>query len=144
MNNNSGPNRQTQNGLEISTAIMDLQAPRMGSTQKQARQGLPASSLINSTVVDAKGQAIGKIKDLFVDLRNSEIIFAAITTGSMLGMDSKYFALPVNILTISEDKLILNATKEKLEGGPSFEKDNWPDVNDEKWSTSLNDYYNAD
>ncbi len=47
-------------------------------------------------------------------------------------MDNKYFAPPAKILTIQEDK---------LEGGTSFEKHKWPDVNDEKWVRGLYDYY---
>jgi sporulation protein YlmC with PRC-barrel domain len=121
-----------------------LQAPKMGPIEKRTHQGLPASSLLNATVVDSQGQVIGKLKDLFIDLKNSQIIFAAITTGSILGMDNKYYALPSNILTIQEDKLMVNAAKEQLEGGPSFEKDNWPDVNDEKWTRNLYDYYQVD
>ncbi len=118
-----------------------FQAPRIGEPEKTTRQGLPASALINSTVMDSEGKAIGKLKDLFVDLNNNEIVFVAVTTGSILGMDNKYFAVPADILTIQEDKLIVNASKEKLEGGPSFAKDSWPDVNDEKWVNSLYDYY---
>lgn len=119
-------------------------APRMGAPEKITHQGLPASSLINSTVMDSQGQAMGKLKDLFVDLKNSEIVFAAISTGSILGMDNKYFALPARVLTIQDDKLMVNATKEKLEGGPSFEKDKWPDVNDQKWVKDLYGYYEVD
>ncbi len=121
-----------------------LEEPQMGPPAKRTYQGIPASSLINSTVVDSQGQALGKLKDLFIDLNNREIIFAAITTGSILGMDSKYFALPANILTIQEDKLVVSATKEKLEGGPNFEKDNWPNVNDPKWTKDLYSYYEVD
>lgn len=116
-------------------------APSMAMPQNTTYQGLPVSSLINATVLDSQGEIVGKLKDLFVDLGNDSVVFAAISTGSFLGIDNRYYALPPKLLSVREDRLVLGVTKAKLEKGPSFEKDKWPDISSDGFMNQLTGYY---
>jgi len=130
--------------IEEMYAYYGYPPPKLGQVSIPQYQGIPASSLVNSTVLDSQGEVVGKLKDLLLDLKNSEIVYLAVSTSNILGIDSKYYALPSKSLAVKEDKLVLSVTRGKLENGPSFAKDKWPDPNDQKWFSDLSHYYASD
>ena len=62
--------------------------------------------------------------------------YAVLSFGGFLGMGKKLFAMPWRAFEFSntENKLILNADKKKLEAAPGFDKDaKWPHFADRTW-----------
>jgi hypothetical protein len=58
-------------------------------------------------------------------------------------MGDKLFAIPWEALKVDTQNkcMVLNVTKDKLENAPGFDKDDWPNMADETWSTALHSHY---
>ena len=58
-------------------------------------------------------------------------------------MGDKYFAIPWNAFhfNLSENCAVLNIDKKLLENAPGFNKDNWPNMADSTWGTSIYKHY---
>ena len=106
---------------------------------------VPASKIIGETVVNRQGENVGKIQELVIDAGKNRVAYAVLSFGGFLGMGNKLFAMPWEAFEFSatENKLILNVDKEKLQTAPGFEKgDKWPDFSDTLWGESIYNYYN--
>ena len=116
------------------------------SKQSVAMYGVdPASKIIGESVVNRQGENVGKIQELLIDAKKNRVAYAVLSFGGFLGMGNKLFAMPWEAFEFSatENKLILNVDKEKLQTAPGFEKgDKWPDFSDTLWGESIYNYYN--
>jgi len=90
---------------------------------------IPASQLIGSSVHNDRGEDLGKIDDLLVDLNDGEIRYAVLSFGGLLGFCKKYVAVPLPLLQVSKEagKCLLSESKAKLQQAPGFNKNEWPD-----------------
>lgn len=104
---------------------------------------LSASTITGQNVYNLQDENIGDIKDLMIDLNNSEIAYAVISFGGFMGIGNKLFAMPLKAFQFSDhDKTIrLDISKEKLENAPSFDKDNWPKTDDNEFVDSVYSHY---
>lgn len=102
---------------------------------------LSATTIIGDRVRNEKGEDLGKIEELMIDLQSGCISYAVLSFGSVLGMGGKLFAIPFEALQLraEEHKFVLNVDRQKLENAPGFDKDNWPESADDTW---LNEVYN--
>jgi len=103
---------------------------------------LTASSIMSDHVVNPRGDKLGKIHDLMINLVTGKIEYAVLDFGSFLGMGGKLFAIPFSELRIktSEHAFILNRDKDHLKSSPGFDKNHWPDTNDPYYD-KVNMYY---
>ena len=106
---------------------------------------LSATSLIGDKVKNSSGDDLGNIEEIMLDTNNGRISYAVLSFGGFLGMGDKLFAVPWNALNLNtDDKCFrLNVSKERLENAPGFDKDNWPNMADQKWGRNIYDYYNV-
>lgn len=121
----------------------------MQSTAKQATGSakvLPGSSVIGCDVRNPKGEDLGKIEDLMIDASRGYVAYAVLSFGGFLGMGNKLFAVPWGRLAMDaeNEQCILDADKEFLKNAPGFDKNKWPDMADNSWSTSVYSYYKVD
>ena len=93
---------------------------------------MAASDFDGEDVVNRKGEDLGDIKDVMLDVRRGRIAYAVLSAGGFLGIGNKLFALPWSALTVDEAKkrFVVNVTKESLETMPGFDKEHWPDLSD--------------
>src|ERR1035437_8034703 len=100
-------------------------------------------TVIGSKVVNAQNEDLGKIEDLVLDAGAGRIAYAVLSFGGFLGMGDKYFAIPWNafLFNLKENRAVLNVDKKKLESAPGFDKDNWPNMADSTWGTSIYTHY---
>ena len=61
---------------------------------------LTATSIIGDKVNNRKGESMGNIKDLMIDLETGKIQYFIIEIGGFLGIGEKYFAFPFSLLTV--------------------------------------------
>lgn len=90
---------------------------------------LTSDSLKGTPVRDKHDEVLGNIKDLVIDVRTSEVIYAVLSIeDGFLKMGSKYFAVPLQAFSIDtiNERMVLDISKERLEMAPGFDKDNWP------------------
>ena len=100
-------------------------------------------TVIGSQVVNAQKENLGRIEELVLDAGAGRIAYAVLSFGGVLGMGDKYFAIPWNAFqfNVSEDHAVLNVDKKLLENAPGFNKDNWPNMADSTWATSIYKHY---
>lgn len=91
-------------------------------------QVLSATSLIGDEVVNPKGERLGEIKELMIDLHSGHVAYAVLSFGGFLGMGDRLFALPWEAFAVDTESksFVLDVDKETLENAPGFDKDNWP------------------
>ncbi len=103
-----------------------------------------ANALEKMNVVNAKGEKLGKIEDLMIDLKTGCTAYAVLNSGG------KLFAIPWEMFCVDnawnyEDiyrqRIVFNVSKEKLEKAPGFDKNNWPREPDRKWLKEVYEYY---
>src|SRR5687768_1028906 len=102
-----------------------------GARPNDPLKRLAVSSLIGDNIFNPAGDNLGKIKDIMVDISEGKIEYVVIEYGGFLGMNQKYFAVPIQALTIAKEHqnaFILNETKESLKRYPTFDKDHWPNT----------------
>jgi sporulation protein YlmC with PRC-barrel domain len=134
-------------GLDpITQSIKEEIAMNETSKKSVARYGVvPASRIIGETVVNRQNENVGKIHELVIDASKNRVAYLVLSFGGFMGMGNKLFAMPWEAFEFSatENKLILNVDKEKLETAPGFEKgDQWPDFSDNVWGESIYSYKN--
>ncbi len=103
-----------------------------------------ASKLIGESVINRQNEDLGKIHELVIDATDGRMAYAVLSFGGFLGMGNKLFAMPWRAFKFSctENKLVLDVDKEKLQAAPGFDSDaKWPDFADRTWGATIYNYY---
>jgi sporulation protein YlmC with PRC-barrel domain len=134
----------------LSVAYAESKPASNPATTTAAQQGqesvdVRGSKLIGKDVVNAQGKDLGEIRELIVDVANQRVPYAILSFGGALGVGSKLFAYPINSFKPStdQDKLVLNVSKDALKRAPGFERNNWPDWNDNRYRGEVDRYFKA-
>ena len=101
--------------------------------------------IIGSKVINLKGETIGKIENLVVDIDTGKIVYAVLEFGGFWGVGDKLFPVPWHSLAAlpSEGIFFLNQSKEQMEKAPAFDKKNLPNMTDMRWGANVFKYYGA-
>lgn len=107
---------------------------------------LSASTVTGDEVVNAKGEKLGKIEDIMLDMNDERIAYAVLSFGGFMGFGDKLFAVPWRALQLdTENKcFILDVPKDRLKSAPGFDKDDWPDFADRNMAGKVYDYYGVE
>jgi len=102
-----------------------------GLYSNQPLKYLTASSIIRDKVQNDKGEHLGEVKDIMLDIISGKIEYYVIEFGGFLGIGIKYFAIPFGLLKVDPIKkvFLFNERKEMLEKAPGFDMDHWPKTN---------------
>jgi len=117
----------------------------MPESNSPAPRFMGATWPLGMDVYTPKGEILGAIKEVMLDMEHARVAYAVLATGGILGLGEKLHAVPWCALTLKLETLdrrfILDIEKERLESAPGFDKDNWPDMVDESWISQTNTYY---
>jgi sporulation protein YlmC with PRC-barrel domain len=104
---------------------------------------MAAETLTGDPVVNAKGDELGKVSDIMVDVRRGRVAYAVLSCGGFLGIGDKLFAIPWSALTLDADRkcFVLDVERARLEAAPGFDKDHWPSMGDPQWAAEVHSYY---
>lgn len=102
-----------------------------------------AATLTGNDVYNRQDEDLGDIKEIMLDMGTGRVAYAVLSFGGFLGMGEKLFAVPWSALTLDtvNKRFVLDASKERLESAPGFDKDHWPDMADTTWAKEVHDYY---
>ena len=110
--------------------------------------GIRASKRIGMKIQNSHKDSVGQIKDIVVDPMSTRIQYVAVTYGGFLGLGDKLFAVPMQAIKVQQDPdnhdrvvLVLDVTKEQMNGAEGFDESNWPNFADAKFSTELHRRY---
>ncbi len=108
------------------------------------RGAYKASELIGKNVKTIEEKDLGEIQDIVIG-NEGEVGYAVLSFGGVLGIGDKLFAVPWTSLAHSPDGeyLTLDVEEKKLENAPGFNKDDWPDMQDEQWKLVILEFYQA-
>jgi sporulation protein YlmC with PRC-barrel domain len=112
---------------------------------KNYRRVMAASTLAGDSVRNSAGENLGKVDEIMIDIPSGRVAYAVLSFGGVLGIGNKLFAVPWSALRVDEDEkcFILDMDKNTLESAPGFDKDNWPDMADTTWGSTVFRYYGA-
>ena len=104
---------------------------------------LSADSITGDEVCNMQDEKLGKIQDIMLDLTEGKIRYAVLSSGGFLGMGDRLFAVPWKALKLDKDnkRFMLNVDAERIKNAPGFDKDNWPNMADPTWNSSVEKYY---
>lgn len=104
---------------------------------------MAADSLTGEKVVNQKGDTLGHITHIMLDIVAGTIAYAVLSFGGVLGMGDKLFAVPWKSLALDVDNkwFVLNIDAERLRGAPGFDKKHWPAMADPMWASQVEAYY---
>lgn len=104
---------------------------------------LGAETLIGNDVYNYDDEHIGDIKEIVLNTLTGEIAYVVLAFGGILGLGEKLFAVPWKALTLdlANQAVILNASKERLEQAPGFDKNTWPNMAEKNWVNEVHTFY---
>lgn len=114
-----------------------------GNLKGPGPQLMGADTLIGNDVYNPKGEDLGEIKEIMLDVPSGQVAYAVLSFGGFLGMGEKLFAVPWGALRldIANKRFELNVEKDRLKNAPGFDKDDWPDMADQSWVEKIHSYY---
>jgi len=114
-----------------------------GTGRKTAVSMLSASTITGDEVCNLQEEKLGTIQDIMLDIPNGTIRYAVLSSGGFLGMGDRLFAVPWSALKLDGEhkRFTLDVDVERLKAAPGFNKDNWPNMADSTWSSSIDSYY---
>ncbi len=120
----------------------------MGTTYLGTRGGIcDSSKLVGCKIENMKGENLGKIEGLMLDLAEGRILYAVLSFGGFLGMGDKLFPVPTDALTFRWDdkgnpeRGVIDIDKESLKNAPGYDKNNLPSTADRTFATRVYSHY---
>lgn len=104
---------------------------------------LSASTITGDDVCNMRDEKLGKIQDIMIDTHSGMIRYAVLASGGFLGMGDRLFAIPWKALKLDmENKcFILDVDVGRLKQAPGFDKDEWPNMADPTWHSTIESWY---
>jgi sporulation protein YlmC with PRC-barrel domain len=134
--------------LGMNGFAQEKKGPEIGKPGSKPAEGQQINAfmiekIIGSKVINVKGETLGKIDDLVVDIDTGRILYAVLDSGGFLGIGSKLFPVPWESLAAlpSEGIFFLNQSKEQMEKAPAFDKNNLPNMGDTHWGEGIFKHY---
>lgn len=104
---------------------------------------LSASTITGDDVYNMQDEELGKIQDVMIDITEGKIRYAVLASGGFLGMGDRLFAVPWKALKLDtkNKRFLLDVDVERLKNAPGFDKDQWPNMADATWNSTIESYY---
>ena len=114
-----------------------------GNNQQAGAALLSSSSITGDDVVNLQDENLGTIHDIVIDTAEGKIRYAVLASGGFLGMGDRLFAIPWRALTQDREnkRFKLDVNAERLKNAPGFDKDNWPNMADSTWNSTVESFY---
>ena len=107
---------------------------------------LSASTLMSDRVINSKGEELGKLEELMLDIDSGCVGYAVLSFGGILGIGDKLFAIPWDAMRLDTDRkaFILDIDRERLGKAPGFDKNNWPQTGNRDWMLEVYRFYGSE
>ena len=98
--------------------------------------------LLNAEIKNNQGEALGEVEELVMD-REGRIQYVVISHGGFLDIGDKVVAVPWQSAQPqmgADGHVVMELTREQLAQAPSFERDKWPNMNDQAWKARVDTF----
>ena len=108
---------------------------------------MDSAKIVGCKVENPKGENLGKIENLMLDLSEGRILYAVLSFGGFLGMGDKLFPVPVDALQWRVDskggldRCLVDIDKETLKSAPGYKKDELPSTADRTFASKVYTHY---
>lgn len=104
---------------------------------------LSADTITGDEVCNMQDKKLGKIQEIMIDITEGRIRYAVLASGGFLGMGDRLFAVPWKALKLDREnkRFILDVDIERLKSAPGFDKDEWPNMADTTWNSTVESFY---
>jgi sporulation protein YlmC with PRC-barrel domain len=98
----------------------------------------PAQDIRGREVVDASGEKIGTVENLFIDEEQRKVRFLEVGSGGFLGIGESKSLLPVDLVqSVAKDRVQVAESRARIGGAPRYD----PALVDERYLQGLYGYY---
>jgi sporulation protein YlmC with PRC-barrel domain len=99
----------------------NYQAEDLPASRSTEDYAINAKKLFDVDIIDKNSKKVGEVDDLLMS-QDGKVVYGIVDVGGMLGMGKKSVAVPFHHLTANrtEERILLNVTKEQLEKAPEF------------------------
>jgi sporulation protein YlmC with PRC-barrel domain len=101
---------------------------------------LPAGKLIGESVQSSKGEHLGSIEELMIDIENGELAYVVLAPASEHARENRLFAVPWKSLKRSGGVTHFTLDAD-LQSAPGFDRGKWPSMSDRVWGEEIHGYY---
>lgn len=104
---------------------------------------LCASTISGDEVCNLQDEKLGEIQEVMLDIDEGKIRYAVLASGGFLGIGDRLFAVPWSALKLDKEnkRFMLDVDAERLKNAPGFDKDQWPNMADPSWNSTVESYY---
>ncbi|MFO7649341.1 PRC-barrel domain-containing protein [Halomonas campaniensis] len=104
---------------------------------------LSATTITGDDIFNMKDENLGKIQDIMLDMEEGAIRYVVLATGGFLGMGDRLFAIPWKALQHdpTNRRFLLDVEVDRLKNAPGFDKDQWPNMADPTWNSTVETFY---
>lgn len=104
---------------------------------------LSAATITGDEVWNMQDENLGEIQEIMFDIVEGRIRYVVLSSGGFLGMGDRLFAIPWKALKLDKEnkRFMLDVDGERLKNAPGFDKDQWPDMADPTWNSTVESYY---
>ena len=101
--------------------------------------------VIDRDVKNNSDESLGIVKEIMLDKTMGRVAYLVLESGAFLWLGGKLFSIPWSAIKYnnSDDCFILDVSKDKLEKAPGFDKNNWPDMTDKQFGSTVAKYYDT-
>jgi hypothetical protein len=120
-----------------------MQTASAATTGSGHTRFIAAAKVQGTAVTNPSHENLGSIRDVVLDKYDGSVRYAVLQYGGFLGLGSKLFALPWELLHYNEDAdaYVLNIAQEVLSSAPGFDSDHWPDMGAVAFDTTIRRHY---
>ena len=90
------------------------------------------SDIIKSKVIDRKGEKLGEIEDIIIDMHRGLVEYLVLSCAGLFGKGKRYFAIPLGMRLVDmkkKGKMIVNTDKKSLGSAFGFNISKCPKLN---------------
>jgi hypothetical protein len=101
------------------------------------------ATLAGDAVIDARGEDLGKLDHVMIDVPSGRIAYGVLARGGVFGIGERLFAIPWDALTLDAARkcFVLDVDRDRLERAPGFDRDHWPAMADGEWAERVHRHY---
>jgi sporulation protein YlmC with PRC-barrel domain len=106
---------------------------------------LSEDQLIGDRVVNSRGEMLGVINDVIVDLSEGQLTYALVSPEGFTGFGDEVVPVPWSAMgkSANQHEFVLNVTRQEMENSPRFFKDKRPDLDEPCWDGDFQEFNNG-
>jgi sporulation protein YlmC with PRC-barrel domain len=124
----------------------------MQQTATAESEVLRVSTLAGNTVVDVAGEALGRIREVMLDVPHGRVAYVVLAfedraeRGDSDGPLRKLFAVPWEALRLDGARqcFVLDTDRERLRNAPGIDPEHWPSMAQPTWTSALYEFYGVE